>query len=650
MAFLVCLPIAGAIATFYDKKIEEGIPVAMFIATFVTYLCGLFGILTVSPYVVGVMALAGLGVSVWGIIKKGAFRNFLTFGGIMYVVLGAYYALAARGRMVGEQDDLQVYAKYVSDFYHAGKIYRFDYIPGMMMWEYLSESFWKVFSDSVLFLAVAMLCVGMMLAIFSYVEKKSVLHYAFVALFIVLFPLSIRIREVYFVLQNDFVMGVIMAYIMCMYMKARKYEDKFYEYASYFGFAFLTLSKVTGMILAVIILMMLLGIDVVAEARKVSTKSLAYIIKCLCAVLVAKFSWTIFVRVNGLYERFSNFLYKAMDVFRTRWYLGIIGIIAIVLLILAFKWITENGYNTIYVAVLLFGAIGVFGFTYVIMPVEIRNDAIKNYCNVFFSTYAPDRSFGLGYRFWVPYAVVLFVLMFIWMIMSVVTQYKDIDNRARDIVVFLNVGLVLFASFLFLSNYLTRDLSQAGRAKECERYILAYIVFYVLVCVYQFTIFDKINDKIYKIVLAFLSGIILMISNVAGLVTQVQAQDDYYNYDGLNFVDITETDVFWCIDEERSVDYSRFNYNVSPGFMLNYYYSDMKLNHFTLGEGAEERYMTLDEFKDILSRWCTYVYVASTNEDFERDYGSVFEDEIVDGRIYYVVIDNDDVSLKSIEY
>jgi hypothetical protein len=141
-----------------------------------------------------------------------------------------------------------------------------------------------------------------------------------------------------------------------------------------------------------------------------------------------------------------------------------------------------------------------------------------------------------------------------------------------------------------------------------------------------------------------------MISNVAGLVTQVQAQDDYYNYDGLNFVDITETDVFWCIDEERSVDYSRFNYNVSPGFMLNYYYSDMKLNHFTLGEGAEERYMTLDEFKDILSRWCTYVYVASTNEDFERDYGSVFEDEIVDGRIYYVVIDNDDVSLKSIEY
>lgn len=649
MAFLVCLPMAGAIATFFDKKIEEGIPVAMFIATFVTYLCGILGILTVSPYVVGAMALAGLGVSVWGIIKKGAFRNFLTFGGIMYVILGAYYAFAARGRMVGEQDDLQVYAKYVSDFYHAGKIYRFDYIPGMMMWEYLSESFWKVFSDSVLFLAVAMLCVGMMLAIFSYKEKKSVFHYAFVALFIVLFPLSIKIREVYFVLQNDFVMGVTMAYIMCMYMKARKYEDKFYEYASYLGFAFLTLSKVTGMILAVIMIVMLFGVDVVAEARKVSTKSLAYILKCLGAVLVAKFSWTIFVRMNGLYERFSNFLYKTMDFFRTRWYLGIIGIIAIILLILALKWITENGYNAIYAVVLLSGALGVFVFTYAIMPADIRNDAIKNYCNVFFSTYAPDRSFGLGYRFWVPYAVVLLVLMFIWMIMSVNTLYKDIDNRARDIVVFLNVGLVLFASFLFLSNYLTRNLSQAGRAKECERYILAYIVFYVLVCVYQFTIFDKINDKIYKIVLAFFSGIILMISNVAGLVTQVQAQDDYYNYDGLNFVDITETDVFWCIDEEGKADYSRFNYNISPGFLINNYYNDLRLDYLILGEGAKERYMTVEEFKNML-RSCTYVYVASTNEDFERDYGSVFEDEIVDGRIYYVDKSEDTVVLHSIEY
>jgi hypothetical protein len=647
MAFLVCLPIAGAIATFFDKKIEEGIPVAMFIASFVTYLCGLFGILTVSPFVVGAMAVAGLGISVWGLIKKHAFHSFFTFGGILYLILGAYYALASRGRMVGEQDDLQVYAKYVSDFYHAGKIYRFDYIPGMMMWEYLSERFWRVFSDGVLFWAVAMLCTGMIIAIFSSKDKKSILHYVFIALFVVLFPLSTKIREVYFVLQNDFVMGVTMAYIVCMYIKARKYEDKFYEYASFMGFAFLTLTKVTGFILAVILLALLLGIDVIARAEKLSINSMAYLLKCACVVLTAKLSWTAFVRLHGMYERFSYYTYRAFELVTKHWYLGIVAVLVLVLIAWGFKWIIENGRSGIYIGVMLFGAAVVFGFTYVIMPSEIRNDAVKNFINVFLSTYAPYRDFGFGHRFLVPYAAVLALLMFVWMVMREVAQNKDL--RDRRIIIYLNVGLVLFSAFLFLSNYLTRDLSQAARAKECERYILAYIVFYVLICIYQIVFFEKINDKIYKIIIIFFTVIMLMISNVGGIVTQVKAQDDYYNYDGLNFVDINEDDVFWCIDEEGSVDYSRFNYNISPGFMLNYYYSDMKLNHFTLGEGAEERYMTLDEFRDTL-KWCTYVYVATTNEDFESDYGAVFTDEIVDGRIYHVIIDGDNVSLKSIEY
>ncbi len=647
MAFLVCLPIAGAIAYAFDKKIEEGIPVAMFIATFVTYLCGLFGILTVSPVVVSVLAALSLGCCVWGIIREHSIRRYITFGGVLYVILGAYYGLAAKGRMVGEQDDLQVYAKYVSDFYHAGKIYWFDYIPGMTMWEYLSERFWRVFSDSVLFWAVAMLCVGMMLAIFSSKEKKSKLQYVFVALFVVLFPLSTKIREVYFVLQNDFVMGITMAYIVCMYLKARKYEDKFYEYASCLGLAFLTLTKVTGMVLAAILILMLFGIDVVAGDEKLSFKSMAYVLKCVCAVLVAKFSWTIFVRLHGRIERFSDIAYKAIGILTKHWYLGIACVLIIALLVWGVKWIADNGHTAIYIAILLLGAAAVFALTFAIMPSEIRMDAVKNFANVLFSTYAPSRDFGYGYRFLIPYAAALALIVFIWLIM--VTVSKDSDVRTNYTIIYINVGLSLFSAFLFLSNYLTRDLSQAARAKECERYILAYITFYVLTCVYMIFFFEKINDKIYKIILSFLLVFMLMISNVSGLVGQVKAQDDYFEYGALNFVDIKYTDIIYCIDEADSVDYSRFNYNVSPGYMLNYYYSNMKLNHFTLGEGAEERYMTLDEFKDIL-KICAYVYVAATNEDFERDYGAVFEDEIVDGRIYYVDKTDDNITLHSVTY
>ncbi len=649
MAFLVTLPIAGAIAVAFDKKIEEGIPVAMFIATFITYACGLFGILSVSPIVVGILAAIGVGYSIYGIVKERSIQRFLTFGMILFLVLGAYYALVSRGRMVSEQDDLQVYAKYVADFFHTNSIFRFDYIPGMMMWEYLSEKFWFVYSDSVLFWSIAMMCVGMMLAIFSSKEKRSYVHYIFVALFTVLFPLCISVREVYFVLQNDFVMGVIMAYIVCMYLKAREYDDKFYEYATFCGLAFLTLTKVTGTILAFILIVLLVGIDVISEKHELSLKSMAYIIKCFLSVMIAKLTWSIFTRIHGGHEKFSHFSRIILGLFKAHWYLIFVCIVAVAVLYFAFKWVVENGRTIVYISVLLIGSVGVYFYTYLVMPDEIKASAVLNYFNILFSTYAPDRNFGFGYNYLIPYAALLVVLMFIWMIMFVATQNKDIESRNVNAIIYVNVGLVIYSAFLFLSNYMTREAGQVARAKECERYIMAYIVFYALVCVYQFTIFEKINDKIYKLVVVFFYINLLMIANTSGVASKITEQDSFYDYDGLNFVDIGKYDRFFFVDQSGKMDGSRFNYCISPATMSNYYFSDMMVDGYWLGNDETDRYMTLEEWEDVLSS-CTYVYVGSTNDQFEEMYGAFFDDEIVDGRIYHIDRSSGKLSIKSIEY
>ncbi len=649
MAFLVCLPIAGAIATFFDKKIEEGIPVAMFIATFVTYLCGLLGILTVSPFVVGAMAVASFGYCIWGIVREHSVRRFFTYGGIFFVILGVYYAFVSRGRMVAEQDDLQVYAKYVADFYHVGKVFRFDYIPGMMMWEYLSERFWRVFSDSVLFWAIAMLCSGMLLATFSEKEKKTKLYYVFVSLFVIILPLISKVREVYFVLQNDFVMGVTMAYITSMYLKARKYEGKFYEYAVYSGFAFLTLTKVTGFILACILILMIIGIDVIADAGKLSWKGVSFTVKCIASTVIAKYSWSIYVKVHGGVQKFANYSFYLRDLVLNHRYLIPIGIVAVLSLVLLLKWLVVNKRVYTYAMLLCLGALSVFIGTYVIMPVEIRNEAVKNFANVLFSTHAPYRDFGFGYRFYVPYAILIITLMFIWGVMIINDKCYLINDRDKNVVLFCNAGLIMFLAFLFLSNYLTRDPGQAARAKECERYVYAYIVYYLITYVFQFRLWEKIDEKIYKCVIAFILAIILIIANSTGIITQVKAQDDFYNFDGLNYIDINNDDVFFYIDQEGELNYSRFNYCISPATMINYYFSDMKVDGYWLGNNEDERYLAVNEWKDILKE-CTYVYVAATNEEFESMYGEFFEDEIIDGHIYVVNKDNDRVILNSIEY
>ncbi len=651
MAFLVCLPIAGAIATFFDKKIEEAIPVAMFIATFVTYICGISGFLTISPIVVGAIAVGALGYCLAKVIKKHSVKNIFSIGGVSYVVFGIYYAFVTRGRMVAEQDDLQVYGKYVADFYHMGKIIRFDYMPGMMMWEYLSERFWRVFSDGILFLAVAMICVGMLLAIFSIRERRHWCYYLFVGLFIVLLPLSSNIREFYFVLQNDFVMGVVMAYIVCMYLKARKYKDTFYECAVLFGLAFLTLTKATGLIISAIILLIIIGMDVVADEKRLSFESMVFVIKGAISIMIARLSWLFFAKSSGSAEKYSHFAVLLWGYIRPKWYLMVGTVVLIAFGVLVFKWIADNQKFALYVGFLIAGS-AILGFYACFRnTADIRKDAIVNFLNVIFSTYAPSRSFGFGYRFYVPYAMLFVILIFVWKIVSTVgtDMNADIIGHSNKLLILVNVGFVLFAVSVFFSSVYTRNPSQVARAKECERYLYAYVTAYLIIYVYQIASTNVQNYNLHRVVIFFASVMLLLLANTSGVVTKIFASDNYYNFDGLNYVDINENDVFFYVDQKGELDYSRFNYRISPATMINYYFSDMMVDGFWLGNDEADRYMTSEEWNEIL-RSCSYVYVAATNGNFEEMYGDFFADKIINGYIYYVDKRNDSIKLRTIDY
>lgn len=652
MAFLVCIPIAGIIARKFDKKIEEGIPLAVFFITFVTYILGLLGFLYTARTVVSLLAVIAAVVMVYGIYKEHFYMQHITFGGIVYVILGGYYTFVCRGRMVSNQDDLLVYGKYVADFYNTGKICRYDYVPGMMIWEYLGEKFWPFFSESILFLSVAMFCVALLLAIFSSKRIRNKSYYFFIVLLIILLPIITLERDSYFRLQNDFVLGIITAYIVCMYQKARESDDSFYEYSAIFAMAFLSITKSTGLILGVILILFFWGIDVVWNDNKVSFKNASFVIKCALAVALVNVSWLLYAASQKKYVKFMWYVVTAIKEVKSKWlYLG--GIILLLIIsLLFFKWIADNRKSKTYVLSLLLLSVGIFAYSYEALPSNIRADSIKNFAKVVFSTYAPDRAFGFGYRFYVPYAMVFAVLMFIWSIILTVgfiNEKSEMTEINKQIVIMLNVGLVIFLAILFLTNSITRGSNQIARAKECERYIYAYVVFYILTCIYLFVHCELINAKISFSIMAFLSTVILMIGNTTGVVTQVFAKDGYYNFDGLNYLDIELNDKFFYVDQKGELNYSRFNFRISPGTMQNYYFSDMVIDGYWLGNDEGERNLTLEEWNKILTG-CKYVYVAATNDEFEEMYGSLFDDEIIDGHIYYVISDNEQVHLKSIEY
>ena len=186
MAFLVILPVAMLCAVAFDKKIEETIALSMFWASMMAYICGLFGILIVSKYLMAASAVICLGAAVYLGIKKRRLSNVLTAGLLEFLVLCGYYLMMMKGRLIEGQDALRVYERYPKDFCLTDSICWYKNMVGLMMWKYLSMKFWPNFSEGILLFAAAALGTAMLVFIFSFNEKRNWFKFV-IGLFIMLF-------------------------------------------------------------------------------------------------------------------------------------------------------------------------------------------------------------------------------------------------------------------------------------------------------------------------------------------------------------------------------------------------------------------------------------------------------------------------------
>lgn len=641
MGYLIVVPIAAAIAVYYNRKIDETLPVAILGTSLVAYLCGIVGDLKCVFFVVLSISLFSVLYVVCNFVKQRRNNHFISVGIVIYLLLGIFYFFVTKNMLVQAQDDLHVFGRYVADFCNVGDINRYNYAPGLMMWEYVIEIFGRSFSEGKLFFAVIMLHTALMIAIFANDRTFSIKKTVFLILTIVVVPILNNRSQGFITLQGDFIIGVISAYSLSSFNKLLFTKEKYYKMAVCISLAFLTLTKNTGMVLAFLIIFMILGMEIKEGIPSFRCFISLFSIKCAIVVVASQLSWSVFCRLNKSVEKFGNVY---------RYILGgkaflVILPISIVVMLIMIQIIKQKNLAAYLGCIATFGG-AIYAFAVVILNNDIRINTIINYIKVIFATYAPDRYFGFGYRFLIPYIMVFIICIFLWEVIFL--NIKEELSDDNDLILLLNDCFIIYSSIVFFVNAYGRPASQAGRAKECERYLYSYIVFIVVYYLYLYFKLSVYNVKLIELILSFVLASLILSSNIVGFTSANKYNGPENIFGALNEIEIQEDDVFYYVDQLSLQQFSRFYYCISPADMKNFDdRRDLKTNDMFEESDDQMRYITIEEWKKQLND-CTYVYVASVDDSFEQRYGSLFEGTINNGRLYKVLIQDEDIRLVEI--
>ena len=641
MAFLVVLPIAMLCAVYYDKRIEETLALPMIWASLLAYFCGIIYELWIAKYIIAGLAVVSLAGAVFIGYKKKNLRNLFTIGIAEFGVLAAYYMLIMRDRRIIGQDGLQIYERYVADFYYVDDINRFTAQIGLMMWKYLSLKFWPNYSEGIQLLGPVVLCVALFLFIFSFKgeNKKDILIKSLVGLFfIVIIPINFRDNLGYFTMQYDLTAGIMTAYIICAYKRLLDTKDVFYKILILSSLFMLVQIKTNGFILAAVCILIFVGMDMATEKAS-GFKAYKFSISSGAVVLLSKLSWSIFCKLNSSNEKFS--VGKALSK---------LNAVAVVGLIVAFMaaaavmlFIVYKKHLVLYIVSVIALAAAIFAGTAIIVPGDIRVSAVVSFIRVVVSNFAVDREFGIGTVLLIPYIILILAFPVLLYMLSKDKADEALNRTNRMLVILVNMGFVFYSSVVFLTNLYGRTHQQTAKAKECERYLFAYMIIFIAVYLFLY-MHDYCRSDMYKPIMFLLVMITFFITKKSFLYAPIKERPEVPLYNVESYIELTDKDKFFFVDQRKEHVAEHFYFRTAPARMVKWDYVDLYLSL----DGKNEP-LSYDEWIEQL-RSCTYVYLATTAEDFETTYGDIFEDEIVDGRIYTVTVAGDSVRLKSINY
>lgn len=315
VAILPLILIALAGARLFRRSICETFAPSLFLTALIVYLCGLLGLLAVSPFVIVVLSVV-LFVFSWIRVKKmedkTAVEPIFSVGLLLILIAAVSIVLFTRGRMVTDMDSFEQWAFVVKKMYLTNSLQSAIgqyattalYPPGIALLEYYFMRFSPVFQESILFSAKNILAFSLLLPLFRHLERKQWKNVLLVGGVALIFPF-LEYASFDVSLEVDALLGLLFGWVL-MQGTDKKQIDLFSLISLALGGFLLSMTKVSGIVFVIIATMILLFFHIWNNTgtRKVKQSNARHQILLTAMLLLGGIigvsSWYLFVRSSGV--------------------------------------------------------------------------------------------------------------------------------------------------------------------------------------------------------------------------------------------------------------------------------------------------------------------------------------------------------------
>ena len=534
--FLFIIILASAIAIHFKHRIEETIVVAIMGVILVLYFSGLVcgGNLLPGVYICLLLGGGALLYVVKSIItdRDGIKTYCLVPGLLIYFFLFGWIWYINRYRLFSSWDEFSHWGLVVKnmDFFdwfgnHPLSTVHFQgYPPATALWQYFIGKLYGGFYEGHVYQATGWLIVSLCLPVALRLEWKSIFRAFFSVCFLIAVPMIFN-GSYLVLLYVDVLLGILLGYILyCGFYS--KSKDVFYYVNIGIALCVLTITKASGIFLALVAIAVIQGYEFVKGVKEKQAKNikrnLIILIVFLSEIFVGKMTWSIYLNLTETREAWNT---SSMTV--------------------------SNIFN------LILGK-----------GEEYQYTTISNFLNALGETDFNSYIFNMRYVSWV------IVVMALFFVLNRLVKEKA---RLRFYAWGSMIGLVAYTVGLMLLYVFTYSEYEAVNLASFQRYLATYFV--ALAYFTSGVLFTEVNKKereFVKKTIIVASGILLLFVPVNAFwdVTflykeQVDATiGQRTNYTGilpyLNGLDYTKDKIWYISQNTTGFDYWNLRYLATP--------------------------------------------------------------------------------------
>ena len=269
--FLAITIISIVIAIKLKIRTEQAIPITVIGLVILVYITGILGNLKVGIYLIIITVLLSLMYILYYLKRyKDQRRNFIkeycTPGVVIYGITYIVFVLLNKNRIFENYDEFNHWGLIIKDMYindsfafEREAITKFsEYPPFTAIFEYILLKFSGSYSEDIIIIANNILSISIMMPIFKKANWNKSLNWIFVIIPIIICIPMIIYKNFYFNILVDGLIGIFIAYIIYQWFTNEK--NKVYRNISTsFGMIAITLIKSSGIGIAIILTIILLG-------------------------------------------------------------------------------------------------------------------------------------------------------------------------------------------------------------------------------------------------------------------------------------------------------------------------------------------------------------------------------------------------------